>query len=146
MAYRWLLDQNISPRVAAVLNALGRDATPVSELLDPRERDERIIELALSEFDVLLTKDLFRQPEERGIALKAMSDSLRIVRIRSRSQQPNDPLEQSRALLWRLREIESTFADRPEVRLVTLAGDDYRARFTLPPTLGPTGGPIGGAA
>ena len=139
----WLIDENISWRLAEILQLLGRPAVHVRDRLGPSAKDPQVLELAAREFDILLTQDEFRNFESWRAAKRAMLDSLRIVRIRFRSSQRGDRLDQARALLWRLPEIETTLTERPQVRLVTLSGDDFRARFTLAQSLQGMDGPQG---
>ena len=146
MDAHWLVDENVDIRVAAILRTLDRSAVHVTENLGASANDFLILETAAREFDILLTRDLFRQQEEWEAARQAMLSSLRIVRIRFRSRITHDPVAQARALLWRLREVESTLAERPQVRLVTLSGDEFVPRYSTVSDLQAMRGPIGGAA
>ena len=129
MALNCLLDENMDVEVAHVLTALGSPTTHLTDVCDPSASDREVLEAA-SEFDALITIDLFRQPNEWQAAKRAMLESVRIVRIRFGSNQHDDTLEQARALLWRWREIEREMEVRPEVRLATLRGRFYGLRFT----------------
>ena len=128
MVLSCLLDANCDPKVAQVLTALGREAAHVTQLLEPGAPDEDVL-AAATDFDVLVTFDLFRQPREWQAAKRAMLDAVRIVRVRFRSTQHDDALEQARGLLWRWREIETEFGSRPEVRLAILTGETFHLRF-----------------
>ena len=143
MDHRWLLDENIDIRLAIILRALDRSAVHVTEYLWPSVEDTIVLGTAQREFDILLTSDLFRQQNEWNAARAAMIASLRIVRIRFRARQRREPDEQARALLWRLREIELVLTSRSEVRMVTLSGQDYEARFTTAEALQNMDGPQG---
>ena len=71
MPLRCLLDENVDPGVAQILSILGREATHVTPMLEARAPDDEVL-AAAADFDVLVTIDLFRQPQEWYTAKRAM--------------------------------------------------------------------------
>lgn len=128
MAIHCLLDENMDVEVAEVLTLLGSPSRHVTEVCNRSATDQEVLDAA-ADFDVLITIDLFRQPDEWQAAKAAMLASVRIIRIRFGASQRDDALEQARALLWRWRDIESEMESRPEIRLTTLSGASYAVRF-----------------
>ncbi len=135
-----LLDENMDPKVAQILSLRGRSTTHVTDLGLAGASDVEVLKAAAS-FDVLVTLDLFRQFDEWQAAKRAMLESVRVIRIRFGSAQPDDVLEQMRVLLWRWREIEEALEERPEVRLTTVSGDNVQVRYTTQDDLRTMPGP-----
>jgi len=77
---RFLVDANLSPRVAAWLRSLGHDAAHVFDLDMAAGRDEQILARAAEESRILLTSDLdFGEIQARSSG----SGSVVILRLRS---------------------------------------------------------------
>ena len=125
---RCLLDEDTAPDLAGILTLLGHPSQHVGDLGLSVSSDQVILEAA-KEFDLFITIDLHRQFTEWWASQQAMLDTVRVIRLRFSSSQPDDGLEQARALLWRWREIVSRLEEDPEIRLTTLSGQGYRARF-----------------
>ena len=79
---RCLVDENMSPAVAAVLRFLGHDAQHINDIGWATSRDEDYLPLAVNRWDLLITKDLFRGKLEREVARRAMLDGLMILHLR----------------------------------------------------------------
>lgn len=137
---RCLLDEGVSPALVPILTALGHPTQHASdEGLDERP-DEELLEAAKG-FDLFITLDLHRQLSEWQASRRSMLDAVRVLRIRFRSSQRDDGLEQARALLWRWREIQANLNENPEIRLTTLSGQTYGVRFSTAEDLRAMPGP-----
>ena len=115
--------------LAEMLTLLGHPSKHVQDVGLSGQSDMALFEAA-REYDLFITIDLHRQFTEWWASQRAMLDAVRVIRLRFSSSQPDDGLEQARALLWRWREIESRLRVDPRVRLATLSGQTYKVRFS----------------
>ena len=137
---RCLLDEGVSPKLAGVLTTLGHPSEHVYDIGLGGASDQAVFEAAKA-FDLHIALDLHRQAAEWEAARQAMQNDVRMLRLRFRASQPDDDLEQVRAVIWRWREIEERLASDQEVRLVTLSGQTYQLRLSTVDDLSAMPGP-----
>jgi predicted nuclease of predicted toxin-antitoxin system len=78
---RILLDENVHPGMALVLNGLGHKTDHVQHLGLSGSSDELLCQVA-SDYDVFVTLDLHRQTREWLVVYGALVDSIKVLRIR----------------------------------------------------------------
>lgn len=126
---RCLLDEDTAPSLGEILTSLGHPSQHATNVGLAGQSDEVVLQAA-REDDIFITIDLHRQFSEWWASRLAMLEAVRVIRLRFSSSQPDDGLEQARALLWRWREIETRLSGDPNVRLTTLSGQTYKVRFS----------------
>lgn len=117
---RRLLDEAMSPALAAVLTALGHPSDHVRDLGIRGASDQEIVDRAQG-YDALVTLDPHRQGPEWIVVNEAMLTSAKIIRIRFGRAEDSGLMAQARSLIARWSEIEQAVLREPAVRLVTVA-------------------------
>ena len=117
---RLLLDEAMSPALAAVLTALGHPSDHVRDLGIRGASDQEIVDRAGS-YDALVTLDLHRQGPEWIAVNEALLTSAKIIRIRFGQVEDSGLMGQARSLIMKWSEIEQSVLHEPDVRLVTVS-------------------------
>ena len=140
---RCLIDEDVSWRVADALTALehpSRHATRHNLLGEP---DLDVFDAGL-EFDLLITRDMHRQPAEWHGARSRMRSTLKILRLKFEPSERADAVAQMRYILWHWSAIERRLAPDGDAVQATISAGGTMIRFnTLDEMLDMPGPQIG---
>ena len=118
-----LLDENVSPWIVPDLEAAGIPALHVQDLSLKGSPDSHVFDTALRlGYDAVVTKDHYRQPEERLAALRAMLNGLRIFRLTFSATGPIRDADESQLqlILAHREELERAIEPGSATRLLVL--------------------------
>ena len=123
---RWLLDENTGRDLPRLLPEHGIDADHILDLRLGGTGDPAVLDLALAEYGLIVTKDRFGKRDPRSAALTAMRDGLRILELRFTGKAPDSPsgttAEQLELILGNLDRIEDLIQPDSTLRKLILNG------------------------
>ena len=123
---RWLLDENTGRDLPRLLPEYGIEADHVLDLRLGGMGDPAVLELALAEYGLIVTKDKFEKHDPRDAALRGMRDGLRILELRFTGKAPHSPsgttAEQLELILGNLGRIEELIQPDSRLRKLVLNG------------------------
>ena len=125
---RCLIDENMSPRVAAALTSLGHPSEQAARFGLQGEVDLRVFDTGIR-FDLIITQDLHRQYEEWHGARERMQIGLKILRLKFEHSERNDAVAQMRYILWHWAAIERRLAPDGDAVQATISAGGTMIRF-----------------
>lgn len=123
---RFLLDEDMDPRLAMVLRALRHDADHIRDIGLAGATDERVAR-AGADYDVLVTMDLHRQNAEWVKISEALLASTRVIRLRFPGSLRVDLMAQARAMILRWGTWTHEFDQGARLITISGAGSNIRA-------------------
>lgn len=122
-----MLDEDMAPRLAAVLTALGHPSEHVREVGMTGAPDEDVVKRA-RDYDALITLDLHRQEREWFAVNEAMFAETKVIRVRFKPKEDESLMGQTRALVAKWSEVEHAVMEESAVRLITITAAGTKVR------------------